>query len=133
MQFSDFSDISDVLDDFYVFWTHLCSYPLCHFPDTECEWISTSWLRHWLNPDTKEISGIDNSDLMCPHLAPDPLQIPLMKRISVTSGNVLFGNYGGTSRLLGKHMCEKCVENNRRREEFEGKLSEDYKFINKAT
>lgn len=68
--------------------------------------------------------------MVCPHSAPDPLKIPFMKRISVEAGGHLFGLYGGSPRLRGA-VCTLCVENNRKRDEFEAELSEDVKFINK--
>ena len=39
---------------------------LVHYSETEYEWISTKWLKDWMNEKT-ETPPVDNSSLLCSH------------------------------------------------------------------
>lgn len=39
---------------------------LLHYSETEHEWISTKWLKDWMNEKT-ETPPVDNSSLLCSH------------------------------------------------------------------
>lgn len=91
------------------------------------EWISTDWLRQWLNPDQVNIPPIDNTSLMCKHSCADPLKLNMMKRVSAEAAEVLFTRHGGLPRLKSDSLCTTCTESIKRGRDFETQLQADMK------
>ncbi|RMX53049.1 hypothetical protein pdam_00014581 [Pocillopora damicornis] len=92
------------------------------------EWISTKWLKDWMNEKTVT-PPVDNSSLLCSHGKLDPNQALNAKRINIKAADEIFRNYGGLPRLQSDSLCIKCVQEQCRRIRFETRLSEDYKFV----
>lgn len=96
--------------------------------ETEYEWISTKWLKDWMNEKT-ETPPVDNSSLLCSHGKLNPSQVLNAKRITLKAADEIFRQYGGLPRLQSDSMCINCVKEQCRRIRFESRLAEDYKFV----
>ena len=99
--------------------------------DDDYEWISTNWLRTWLNSENRNIPPIDNTVLTCKHSRTDPSKMHLMKRVSAEAADVLFSQYGGLPRLQSDSLCTTCSDFIKRKSLFESKLQEDMKVLGK--
>ncbi|PFX23853.1 Ubiquitin carboxyl-terminal hydrolase 48 [Stylophora pistillata] len=99
--------------------------------DEDYEWISTKWLKDWMNEKT-ETPPVDNSSLLCSHGKLHPNQVLNAKRINVKAADEIFRNYGGLPRLQSDSLCIKCVKEQCRRIRFETRLTDDYKFVSDA-
>lgn len=98
-------------------------------PETKTyEWISTTWLRNWMN-EKIQTPPVDNSSLICSHGKLNPNQVTNAKRISIKAANEIFLKYGGLPRLQSDTLCINCVKEQCRRIRFESRLAEDYKFV----
>lgn len=95
------------------------------------EWISTKWLRDWMN-DKIETPPVDNSSLLCPHGKLDPNEVINAKRININTADEIFRQYGGFPRLQSDSLCINCVREQCRRIRFETRLGDDYKFVSEA-
>lgn len=102
------------------------------FLGADFEYISTDWLRGWLNPESKIIPPIDNTPLMCEHSRVNPYKPMQMKCVSSKAADILFDMYGGLPRFKSDSLCPKCSELMKRKERFEAKLAADMKIISKA-
>ncbi|KAJ7393218.1 Ubiquitin carboxyl-terminal hydrolase 48 [Desmophyllum pertusum] len=96
--------------------------------ETEYEWISTKWLKDWMNEKT-DTPPVDNSSLLCSHGKLNPSQVVNAKRINIKTADEIFRKYGGLPRLQSDSMCINCVKEQCRRIRFESRLAEDYKFV----
>ncbi|KAL9971020.1 hypothetical protein ACROYT_G023497 [Oculina patagonica] len=99
--------------------------------ETEYEWISTKWLKDWMN-EKIQTPPVDNSSLLCSHGKLNPNQVLNAKRINIKAADEIFRNYGGLPRLQSDSMCVNCVKEQCRRMRFESRLAEDYKFVSDA-
>eukprot|EP00795_Rhopilema_esculentum_P007092 gene7092-12734_t len=96
------------------------------------EWVSTDWLRRWLNEKQPNTTPIDNTHLVCKHGRFDPCKVHLSKKISKYSAEKLFEKYGGLHRLQSDALCVKCVFNRAKRIQFEARIDRDSKIIGNA-
>jgi len=101
-------------------------------PESETyEWISTKWLKDWMN-DKTETPPVDNTSLLCSHGKLNPNQVVNAKRINIKAAHEIFRKYGGLPRLQSDSLCINCVKEQCRRLRFETRLAEDYKFVSDA-
>lgn len=101
-------------------------------PDLEkYEWISTKWLRNWMD-DKLETPPVDHASLLCCHGKLDPDEVINAKRIKVEAAEEIFNRYGGFPRLQSDSLCINCVKERCRRIRFESRLTDDYKFVSDA-
>ncbi|WOK98779.1 ubiquitin carboxyl-terminal hydrolase 26 isoform X1 [Canna indica] len=70
-------------------------------------WISTDWLRLWA--DSVSPSCIDNSPIQCIHGKVPITKVTSMKRLSVTTWQMLLSKYGGGPTLSNDDICITCL------------------------
>ncbi|CAH3038895.1 unnamed protein product, partial [Porites lobata] len=100
-------------------------------PAESYEWISTKWLKDWMN-DKIETPPVDNTSLLCSHGKLNPNEIVNAKRINMKAADEIFLKYSGIPRLQSDSLCINCVKENCRRIRFEARLVEDHKFVTDA-
>ncbi len=119
------------------------------------EFVPLEWLKKWLD-DSTAIKEIDNSQFLCSHGKLHPDNIGEVKRISSKAADLLFGRYGGISRLsrktffcqifycslmcfihvfihpgwcLESSLCRDCVTQRCRVIRLKNQLNEDYREV----
>uniref|UniRef100_A0A671TAH7 Ubiquitin carboxyl-terminal hydrolase 48 n=1 Tax=Sinocyclocheilus anshuiensis TaxID=1608454 RepID=A0A671TAH7_9TELE len=92
------------------------------------EFVPLEWLKKWLD-DSTAIKEIDNSQFLCSHGKLHPDNIAEVKRISSKAADLLFGRYGGISRLGQSSLCRDCVTQRCRVIRLKNQLNEDYREV----
>uniref|UniRef100_A0A9J8BHW8 Ubiquitin carboxyl-terminal hydrolase 48 n=2 Tax=Cyprinus carpio TaxID=7962 RepID=A0A9J8BHW8_CYPCA len=92
------------------------------------EFVPLEWLKKWLD-DSTAIKEIDNSQFFCSHGKLHPDNIAEVKRISSKAADLLFGRYGGISRLGQSSLCRDCVTQRCRVIRLKNQLNEDYREV----
>uniref|UniRef100_A0A8C2GX29 Ubiquitin carboxyl-terminal hydrolase 48 n=1 Tax=Cyprinus carpio TaxID=7962 RepID=A0A8C2GX29_CYPCA len=92
------------------------------------EFVPLECLKKWLD-DSTAIKEIDNSQFLCSHGKLHPDNIAEVKRISSKAADLLFGRYGGISRLGQSSLCRDCVTQRCRVIRLKNQLNEDYREV----
>ncbi|XP_031556850.1 ubiquitin carboxyl-terminal hydrolase 48-like [Actinia tenebrosa] len=93
------------------------------------EWISSEWLRIWLNDRIEVKPPIDHSSLLCSHGKLNPEKVPNAKRISTNAADWFYAKFGGFPRLQRDSLCFDCVKSVCSQIRFKFRLAEDDKAI----